>query len=146
MFVAGVDVKNLSALSEVRATLEIKAAALAAQRSTPEDRAITDSLIAEIDRIKGKADMSWLIQLDQRIHHHIYACTHNEFLESTLNQYYAHALRIWFLALEKVDNLSDAIMEHRALLVAMRDNDPEVAAHAMRDHVEGFETTIRKSL
>ena len=146
MFVAGVDVKNLSALSEVRATLEIKAAALAAQRSTPEDRAVTEALITEIDGIKGSPDMTKLIHLDQRIHHHIYACTHNEFLESTLNQYYAHALRIWFLALEKVDNLSEAIIEHRALLEAMRDNDPEVAARAMRDHVEGFETTIRKSL
>ena len=35
MFVSNVDVQNLSAISEVRSVLEIKAAALAAERSTP---------------------------------------------------------------------------------------------------------------
>lgn len=146
MFVADVDVKNLASVSEVRASLEIQAAELAALRSTPADRAITESLIKEIDSITKDPTMAKLIQLDQRIHHHIYQCTHNEYLESTLDTYYAHALRIWFLALDHVEELSEAIIEHRSLLEAIRDNDADAAAQAMRDHVEGFETTIRKSL
>jgi DNA-binding GntR family transcriptional regulator len=146
MFVTSVDVQNLSALSEVRAVLEIKAASLAAQRSTPADREITITLIAEINAIKGNLDMAILIQLDQRIHRHIYQCAHNEFLESSLDQYYAHALRIWFMALDRVNDLADAVIEHRALLEAIRDNDPAAASTAMKNHVEGFETSIRKSL
>ncbi|HUW87498.1 MAG TPA: GntR family transcriptional regulator [Candidatus Paceibacterota bacterium] len=146
MFVASVDVQNLSAISEVRAVLEIKAASLAAERSTPHDRAITVALIAEIDAIKGKLNMTKLIQLDQRIHRHIYQCTHNQFLETTLEQYYGHALRIWFLALDRVDNLSEATIEHRALLKAIRDHDSIAAAKAMQDHVEGFEGNIRRNL
>ena len=146
MFVASVDVQNLSAISEVRAVLEIKAASLAAQRSTPEDREITIQLIAEIDAIKGDPNMTKLIQLDQRIHRHIYQCTHNSFLESTLEQYYGHALRIWFLALDRVEDLSEAVIEHRALLIAIRNNDGKAAAKAMQDHVEGFEGSIRRNL
>jgi len=146
MFVASVDVQNLSSISEVRAVLEIKAASLAAQRSTPEDREITVALIKEIDAIKGDPDMKKLIQLDQRIHRHIYRCTHNSFLESSLEQYYGHALRIWFLALDRVEDLSEAVIEHRALLIAIRDNDAQAAAKAMQDHVEGFEGSIRKNL
>lgn len=146
MFVASVDVQNLSSISEVRAVLEIKAASLAAQRSTPEDRETTVALIAEIDAIKGDPNMTKLIQLDQKIHRHIYQCTHNSFLESTLEQYYGHALRIWFLALDRVEDLSEAVIEHRALLIAIRDNDAEAAAKAMQDHVEGFEGSIRKNL
>jgi DNA-binding GntR family transcriptional regulator len=146
MFVTSVDVQNLTALSEVRAVLEIKAAGLAAQRSSASDKETTIALILEIDAIKGHPDMATLIQLDQRIHHHIYQCAHNQFLESSLDQYYAHALRIWFMALDRVDDLAEAVIEHRALLKAIRDNDAVAASTAMKNHVEGFETSIRKSL
>ncbi len=146
MFVSSVDVHNLSALSEVRAVLEIKAAELAAQRSTAADQLITKALISEIQGLKGDLDMATLIGLDQRIHHHIYQCTHNEFLAADLDNYYAHALRIWFLALDRISGLTEAIIEHRALLEAIASNDPKAAGKAMRDHVEGFEASIRKSL
>jgi len=146
MFVSSVDVKDLAAISEVRAVLEIKAAELAALRSTPVDHAVTLALISEINEIKGLPDMAKLIGLDQRIHHHIYECTHNEFLASSLDTYYGHALRIWFLALDQVAGLADAIIEHRTLLEAISRNDPIAAAKAMKDHIEGFETSIRKSL
>ena len=39
-----------------------------------------------------------------------------------------HALRIWFLALDKVSHLEDAVLEHRAILDAIRDGDAERAA------------------
>ena len=146
MFVSTVDVQNLSALSEIRAVLEIKAAELAAERSTSADHLITQSLIAEIKAIKGSVDMATLIGLDQRIHHHIYQCTHNEFLSSALDNYYAHALRIWFLALDRVTGLAEAIIEHSALLEAISNSDSHAAGKAMRDHIEGFEASIRKSL
>jgi len=146
MFVSRVDVANLSQLSETRAVLEIKAAELAATRSTAADQEITKALIKEIKAIKGDLDMPTLIGLDQRIHHHIYQCTHNEFLAAALDNYYAHALRIWFLALDRVEHLADAIIEHRALLEAIAINDPKAASKAMKEHVEGFESEIRKSL
>ena len=146
MFVSRVDVANLSQLSETRAVLEIKAAELAATRSTTADQEITKTLIKEINAIKGDLEMPTLIGLDQRIHHHIYQCTHNEFLAAALDNYYAHALRIWFLALDRVEHLADAIIEHRALLEAIASNDPKAASKAMKEHVEGFESEIRKSL
>lgn len=146
MFVSSVDVHNLSALSEVRAVLEIKAAELAASRSTPADQLTTKSLITEIKGLKGNLDMATLIRLDQRIHHHIYQCTHNQFLSAALDNYYAHALRIWFLALDRVAGLTAAIIEHQALLEAIASGDSKAAGKAMRDHIEGFEASIRKSL
>jgi DNA-binding GntR family transcriptional regulator len=146
MFISSVNVESLSEISEVRSVLEIRAAELAALRSTKSDQVTTRALIKEIDGIANEPDMAKLIQLDQRIHHHVYECTHNEFLASTLDQYYAHALRIWFLALDRIEGLSQAIFEHRALLEAISNNDVPAAALAMHDHVEGFEKTIRNTL
>ena len=71
-----------------------------------------------------ESDERALIDLDQRIHRHVYQCTHNPFLEETLNEYYVLTLSIWFLALERVARLEDAIQRaSRAALVAIREGD-----------------------
>src|SRR5206468_9595846 len=48
---------------------------------------------------------------------------HNRFLEATLVEYYVLALRIWFVALDRVERLDEAVQEHRELLGAIRDKD-----------------------
>ena len=80
MFVSSVDVRDLAGLSEVRNTLEPTAARLAAERATDSDRATIDQLIAELEQVHDESDERALIDLDQRIHRHVYQCTHNPFL------------------------------------------------------------------
>jgi DNA-binding GntR family transcriptional regulator len=143
MFVSGVDVRDLAGLSEVRLTLEPRAARLAAERATDADRATITALLKELDHVRDKPDERALIDLDQRIHRHIYECTHNPFLAATLNEYYVLTLRIWFLALDRVTRLEDAVREHRELLRAIRAGSAERAEEAMRRHVTGFERAIR---
>jgi DNA-binding GntR family transcriptional regulator len=146
MFVSGVDVRDLAGLSEVRLTLEPRAARLAAERATDADRARIAVLLKELDHVRDKPDERALIDLDQRIHRHIYECTHNPFLAATLNEYYVLTLRIWFLALDRVTRLEDAVREHRELLRAIRARNAERAEEAMRRHVTGFENAIRRVL
>jgi DNA-binding GntR family transcriptional regulator len=146
MFVSGVDVRDLAGLSEVRLTLEPRAARLAAERATEADRARIAILLKELDHVRDKPDERALIDLDQRIHRHIYECTHNAFLAATLNEYYVLTLRIWFLALARVARLEDAVREHRELLLSIRAGDSDRAEDAMRRHVTGFENAIRRVL
>ena len=146
MFVSRIDVRDLAGLSEVRGALEPYAAGLAAERATDEDRAIIAALLDELEQFHDEPDERALIDLDQRIHRHVYGCSHNSFLEATLNEYYVLTLRIWFLALERVARLEDAIQEHRELLGAIRDGDRARAEDAMRRHVVGFENAIRRVL
>ncbi len=146
MFVSSVDVRDLAGLSEVRLTLESRAARLAAERATDADRVRIAQLLDELDLVGDELDERTLIDLDQQIHHHIYECTHNPFLATTLNEYYVLTLRIWFLALNRVARLEDAVQEHRDLLVAIRDGDAGRAEDAMRRHVKGFEDAMRRVL
>jgi DNA-binding GntR family transcriptional regulator len=141
MFVTGVDVRELARLSEVRAVLEPEAARLAAERATEADRAELDELLGELD-VAGDA----LMDLDERIHRAVYRSAHNDLLEATLEQYYVLALRIWSMALDRADELEDAVQEHRALLEAIRDGDPERAAESMRSHVQNFEQAMHRVL
>jgi DNA-binding GntR family transcriptional regulator len=146
MFVSSVEVRDLAGLSEVRRPLESYAARLAAERATAEDREQTVALLGELDRAAGEHDERTLIELDQRIHRHVYRCTQNPFLETTLNEYYVLTLRIWFIALERVVRLEDAVQEHRELLEAIRDGDADRAESVMGRHVAGFEQAIRRVL
>jgi DNA-binding GntR family transcriptional regulator len=146
IFVSSVNARDLASLSEVRALLETHAAALAAERATPEERDEIQALIDDLDATAGERDERRLIDLDQRIHRHVYRCTHNAHLEETLNRYYVLTLRIWFLALDRVARLDDAVQEHRELLEAIRDGDASAAGLAMRRHVLGFERAIREVL
>ena len=146
MFVSRVDVRDLAGLSEVRNTLEPRAARLAAERATDADRAGIDVLLAELDTVGDAPNERVLIDLDQRIHRHIYDCTHNRFLATTLNEYYVLTLRIWFLALDRVARLRDAVREHRELLEAIRDGDTDRAEETMTRHVRGFEDAVRRVL
>jgi DNA-binding GntR family transcriptional regulator len=145
VFVTSVNIRDLASLSEVREVLEGHAARLAAERATEDDQRELAALIDEC-RSKSGLHRRGLIDLDRRIHRHVYRCTHNGFLEATLDEYYVLALRIWFLALDRVERLDEAVREHRELLEAIRDRDGERAENAMRRHVQGFEQAIRRVL
>jgi DNA-binding GntR family transcriptional regulator len=103
-------------------------------------------LLDELETAATEHDERALIELDQRIHRHVYACTHNPFLARTLEEYYVLTLRIWFIALDRVARLEDAVGEHRELLRAIRDGHPDTAEEVMRRHVAGFERAIRDVL
>ncbi|MEP6813860.1 MAG: FCD domain-containing protein, partial [Actinomycetota bacterium] len=88
-----------------------------------------------------------LIALDERIHRTIYRSAHNHFLEATLEEYYALALRIWMLALNETGGgLREAVFEHRDLLEAIAGGNGPRAEELMRDHVEHFERVMRDVL
>jgi DNA-binding GntR family transcriptional regulator len=146
MFVAALDTRDLAAISELREELEPFAARLAAARRNDDDLAVIDELVAAIDESMKHLDVRDLIELDQRVHHHVYRCAHNEYLQAVLEQHYMHALRIWFIALDKVTHLQQAMAENRDLLVAVKDGDPDRAATIMSSHVEGFEADVRRAI
>ena len=73
IFVSGVDVGDLAGLSEVRLALETAGARLAAERARPEDRERCAELLEELERAADGHDERALIELDQRIHRHVYA-------------------------------------------------------------------------
>jgi DNA-binding GntR family transcriptional regulator len=87
-----------------------------------------------------------LMDLDERIHRVVYQASHNAYLAEDLDNYYTHALRIWFLGLTKVTHLQQAVLEHREILEAIRDGDADRAAMVMGKHIEGFEAEMRLAL
>jgi DNA-binding GntR family transcriptional regulator len=146
IYVGPIDVGDLGAISEIRVELEGFVSRLAAQRATAADRTDIATLLADLDRIGGETDERRLIHLDQRIHRLIYRAARNPFLEAALDRYYVLALRLWFLALERMHQLEDAVDEHRELLQAIANGDADRAERMARTHVADFEREIRTLL
>ena len=86
------------------------------------------------------------MHLDQRIHRLVYRCSHNSFLEATLERHLNLSLRLWYLVLDREVRLREAVDEHVELLKAMLAGDGDNAEEIMRRHVIGFEREIRKVL
>jgi DNA-binding GntR family transcriptional regulator len=145
MFVTSVEIRDLASLAEVRSVLESHVARLAAERATDEDRSAFDTLLDELDH-RTDLDARELMGLDERIHRQVYRAAHNPFLESTLEEYYVLALRIWYLALDRTRELEEAVLGHRELLEAIRDGDADRAEETMRRHVLEFEESMRRVL
>lgn len=145
MFVTRVEIRDLASVTEVRSILESRAARLAAERATDDDRAALDSLLDELEA-RADLDTARLMALDERIHRQVYSSAHNPFLESTLEEYYVLALRIWYLALDRTRELKQAVLGHRELLEAIRDGDADTAEETMRRHVLDFGEAMRRVL
>jgi DNA-binding GntR family transcriptional regulator len=145
MFVASVEIRDLAAISEVRAELESHAARLAAERATEDE-------LAEVERLAGDlgtrtdVDERDLMEMDERVHRHVYRCAHNRYLARTLEEYYVLSLRIWHLTLDRPRELRIAVFEHQAMLEAIAERDGAVAANLMRGHVRDFERAMRRLL
>ncbi|MFA9430374.1 GntR family transcriptional regulator [Egicoccus sp. AB-alg2] len=144
--VTPVDVGDLRAISELRVELEGFVARLAARRGNERDRTDLARLLEETSGTDGAAAQRDLIELDQRIHRVIRRAAHNPFLEAALDRSYVLALRLWFLALDRVPRLEDAVHEHEQLLRAILAGEADAAEAIARDHVAGFEHQIRQLL
>jgi DNA-binding GntR family transcriptional regulator len=145
MFVTTVEIHDLAALSEVRLPLEGQAARLAAQRATEEDREELEALVEAQLLLPGRPARE-LMELDERVHRTIYRVARNEFLETSLEQYYVHALRIWYLALDRTSELGAAVHEHVGLIGAISAGDARQAEKLMRAHVQHFEDAMARVL
>lgn len=146
MYASHVDLSDLRAVSEVRVELEARAGYLAAQRADDRDITQIDDLLTELYCRKGIATSRELMQLDQRIHRLVYRTTHNAYLSATLQEYYIHSLRMWFLLLGHIPHIDDAVSEHLELLAAVHDGDAETAGELLRRHVIAFDTQLRTAL
>jgi DNA-binding GntR family transcriptional regulator len=145
MFVTSVDIRDLASLAEVRSVLESHVARVAAERATDEDRNALEALLDALGA-QTELDPRELMELDERIHRQVYRCAHNPFLEATLEEYYVLALRIWYLALDRAQELEEAVLGHRELLEAIHDGDADRAEETMRRHVLDFEAAMRQVL
>jgi DNA-binding FadR family transcriptional regulator len=120
-------------LAEVRAIIEPAAVRLAAERRTDADLAALDGALTAM--AEEDAGAAHAVDADLAFHRALLAATHNELLERmemVIESGLAHRDRI----VHSSPHSEDPVPAHRAVLDAVRDQDPQAAEAAMRALLE----------
>jgi DNA-binding GntR family transcriptional regulator len=141
-FVTAVEAADIQNITEVRAELEGYAAELAALRLDPDTRATAETLLREIEALDNPGSQEELMRFDERIHRFTWEAAHNPFLTQTLERYFTHSLRIWYLVLDRVPTLGHAVHDQTQLLEAILDRNGPHARTIMHEHVLAFQREI----
>jgi DNA-binding GntR family transcriptional regulator len=141
-FVSEVEAADIQNITEVRAELEGFAAELAALRLDPESRVLGETLLHEVEELSRPDDQDWLMRFDERIHRFTWEAAHNPHLKQTLERYFTHSLRIWYLVLDQVPSLDHAVHDQTQLLEAILDRNGPHARTIMHEHVLAFQREI----
>src|SRR5215207_1628055 len=134
-FVSAIEAADIQNITEVRAEL-------AALRLDPDTRGTAEALHREIEELDGGGDQERLMRFDERIHRFTWEATHNPYLRQTLERYFTHSLRIWYLVLDRVPTLGHAVHDQMQLLEAILDRNGPHARTIMHEHVLAFQREI----
>ena len=147
IFVTPINLTDLQRLYEVRLNLECLATELAAQRGTAVH---WQEMADELNQVNDPEDITpeLLIAVDEACHRIIYDAADNQFLEQTLKALFPLSLRMWYVALAKLGDKKDSliqyvhIVEHREIMVALEAGQGQEASDLMRRHIEAYQHYI----
>ena len=145
MYVADVNTPDLDQLSELRLSLEVLAAGMAAHRATPDDLVVLEAIRQE-QVAADPGDPRRLFEIDHQFHKAIAQAAHNKYLAQTLDHFFGLSLRLWYLVLPHLVFLPGAVEKHLELADAIRSGDAAAAECIMHSHVESFYTEVRRVL
>jgi DNA-binding GntR family transcriptional regulator len=143
-FATGVDVADLRHISQIRVNLEPVAARTAAESASAAVRSQLLELAARTEALDVEGiDRNELMRWDMRVHRAIYRAAGNPHLEDVLVRYDNLATRIFCIFLDRLPSVARHVGEHVALLRAIASGDGDAAAAIAREHVIGFEESVR---
>jgi DNA-binding GntR family transcriptional regulator len=145
IFVNDIGIEDLQKLFEVRIVLEGLAARLAAQRGTEAHWTQMDLALSRLDQNQS-IDNSALLSIDESCHLVLYDAASNEILRDMLTTLYALSKRLWvFLAVTSQDTCS-WLMEHAAILDALRTKDAARAGILIEQHIQSYQEHIHAAI
>jgi len=139
-FVLSLDRSAIHHLFEVRRIVEVGIAELAAQRATEDQITELDALLEKASHSTGDAEA--FLKVDLAIHELIADAAGNPFLSRIMSSLsrlgLASRRRTGVLHSVREQSLDD----HAAIVAAIKAQDPEAAALAMKDHLGHVENTF----
>jgi DNA-binding FadR family transcriptional regulator len=129
-------------LLEVRECLEGQAAALAAERATPLDLVTIERHALEIER-RIDAGLTYF-RPNAAFHTAVARASHNNILAESLQQLVGQVRVYREQLMREIPGMpSGDVAEHRAVLDALKEHDPERARAAMVAHIRRFAELVR---
>jgi DNA-binding GntR family transcriptional regulator len=147
----GIMVKPVS-LEEVLETIEVRGineaycARLTAEIASATDLGELSEILERADTIRATRDVEGLMLLDREFHGVLARASRNTVLADVLGRLHDRSLRFWMISLKAPSHHASVQEQHRAILAAIKDRDPEGAEQAMRAHIEAFRRNLLNNL
>ncbi len=122
-YVAGVSVKDIADVFEVRSALEGLAAGLAAERITEEEM---EELEKVIHLISGEEDILTVYKKDNEFHELIYKASRNHRLTQIITNLSEHINRFRLTSLSVPGRLKIAVDEHKKIIEAISERNVDL--------------------
>jgi DNA-binding GntR family transcriptional regulator len=139
------DPANFRAIFETRMAIEGYATRLAAERATPADIAALEELLAPLEHAEDMP-RSEVNRINQEFHRRIVALSGNPYF---VEMHERTQFRHWNLRLPVIflrDQLARSTEQHKTILQALKDRNPELAERATREHIEATMNIVAEAL
>jgi GntR family transcriptional repressor for pyruvate dehydrogenase complex len=121
-------------IHEVRQTIEVETAGLAAERATDEDVARLQDTIDGMSA--SKHDLDAYIKYDHAFHEGLAEATHNSLFNVLLGPISDILQQVILISVQAPGALDAGLAHHQKILAQVRQRDPEAAKQAMREHLK----------
>lgn len=141
-YVANISIKDMLDVFEVREDLEGFAAKLAAERINDEQRAELQSIADEYEAALETGDKDVIIELDEKLHNAIVACSGNETLAELVSYVQELSLRFRYLYYNDLSLYETTAEQHKHIIEAINEGRCEDARREADEHVKALKVFV----
>lgn len=141
-YVAGLSIKDIHEVFEIRGALESLAAGLAAERATQEEiEEMERNIVLEASHFES-SDLIKTIEVDTKFHELIFKASKNDRLLSMINNLREQVQRFRTTTLAVSGRMKFALEEHRRIVEAIAARDVQLAQQMAKEHIESAENAL----
>lgn len=145
-YVADISIKDITEIYEVRISLDVLAAGLAAERITDEELSQLNRLLVEMGKHVASMNMDKIVEIDTEFHNILYTAARNERLTTIIINLREQLTGIRGRSMSAPGRLIETMDEHRTLVECVAARNVEAAQSAARVHLENAENTLIRHL
>lgn len=141
-YVAGLSVKDIVNIFEIRTSLEQLAVSLAAERMTEDELETLERMIVEMTDTSKDADAETWTELDKRFHHLLYEYSRNERLVQMMENIAEQINRYRVITLSNLEVRQHTVEEHTRIVEAIAERNINEAQKASTDHLNNIQASL----
>ncbi len=145
-YVAGISLKDIADVFEVRASLESLASGLAAERITGEELEDLERILVRKAELIAQGNLPDFVEADTQFHDSLYRCSRNQRLIQMLSNLRDEIQRFRAVSLALTGRPQEALDEHRKIVEAVAERNITKAQHAAWEHIEKAENRILEKI
>ncbi len=141
-YVAGLSLKDIADVFEIRGALEGLAAELASERITDTELEELERYLVKISEDSETGNVDKVVETDTDFHSLIYKASRNQWLSQIIGNLREQIQRFRTTSLSYPGRMKVAVEEHRKIVEAISIRDGELARKLAQEHIENAENSM----